>query len=239
MSELWGTYWWHCLHSIKCHCKRPNDCAHVMLHWSTQAFLFPAVLQDISTVQRVLFVGSSQSKDWLSCFCFSPRQCLSGVKDNCDKTEEKQPDVLSLFKNWKKKSKVRNLKRVCVGGEGFTSQSSSLSHLQPLFSFHDVYGVWPLGKKVDPSLTYRPDTHWQTTNPRKGQGRRGWEHLLPNRTNTSFKCSEELWERGSSYCGQAGTPECKTKLLSVQRSWKQQFGRKTQRWKFLHWASGR
>lgn len=32
--------------------------------------------------------------------------------------------------------------------------------------------VWPLTKKGDPGLTYRRDTHWQTTNPWKVRSRK-------------------------------------------------------------------
>lgn len=42
------------------------------------------------------------------------------------------PDVLSLFRNWKK-SKVRNLKRLSLRGESFSSHLSSVSSSAPLF----------------------------------------------------------------------------------------------------------
>lgn len=89
----------------------------------------PAGLQDIPTCQRLFFPQiSPESKEQhrLTFFSFSLGHFLSRLKDNCDKTSEKQPDVLSLFEK-QKKSKVRNLKRALC------CQCSSLSSLVPLF----------------------------------------------------------------------------------------------------------
>lgn len=113
--------------------------------------------------------------------CFSPRRHLSRLKDNYDTTWEEQPDVLLLLLDWRK-SKVTNPKRGYVWGE----EGFSLVNL-PLSSLLFIVSVCVTSQsEAWPGLTYRPDTHWQTTNLSKGQGRRGWEHLLPHKTNTSL-----------------------------------------------------
>lgn len=142
----------------------------------------PALLQEISTFQRLLYTRAAKVRKTLAPV-FLPGNVFQEWRTTVTKPK-RSSQMCSHCSRTDKKSKVRNLKRVCVRGEGFCSLS--LSSEAPLSSFHGVYAVWPLGKEGDPSLTYRPDTHWQTTNPWKGQGRRGREHLLLNRTNTSL-----------------------------------------------------
>lgn len=103
-----------------------------MLYWSTPP---AALLQKLTTFHRLLYW--EQLKWRITCLCFLlgfQLSCLSNVKDNCDKTKEKQPDVASLFQNWRK-SEVRNVKRVWVWKAGFSSQSSSLVIFSPSLPF--------------------------------------------------------------------------------------------------------
>lgn len=94
-----------------------------------------------------------------------------------------------------------------------------------------VWGVTPV------LLIGLTPTDRRLTLQRSGRTRLGTPATLQNQHFP--KCLEELWEQRLSYCGRAGTPESKTKLLSVKRSWKRQFGRKTEWWKYLHGAGRR
>lgn len=192
-----------------------------MLYWSTQR-----CLQLYSRKYP-----HSKAKVRITLSVFSLRQCLSRVSDNCDKTKEKWPDVLSLFKKWRKFT-VRNLKRVCVWGEGSSSQP--LSHLPFIASTLRDLSVRRATLVLLIDLT--PTDRRLTLD---GSGQTGPGTPATQQNYNFPKCSEGLWEHGSGYWGRLGTPESKTKLLSVKRSWKQQFGRKTLRWNFLHEASRR
>lgn len=99
-----------------------------MFYWSTRHCL--QLYSRKYSHSKDSFFESSQSRKTQ---VFLPGNVFQEWRTTVTK-KEKQPDVLSLLKNWKK-SKVRNLKRACVWGEGFSSQSSLALISSPALPF--------------------------------------------------------------------------------------------------------
>lgn len=126
-----------------------------------------AVFLKISTFQTLRYWVQPNGRITLADLLLFFSQAMSFNSEGQLWQNQRKAARCALIVRELKKSKVRNLKRVRVWGEEFTRQSSFLSSLAPLPSFHGIYGVWPLSKKGDLRLTYTFDTHWQTTNPSK------------------------------------------------------------------------